>query len=676
MRTPIHRPTAAFRTALAATVIGSFRKAAMMMRPVLFLRTAALGALLALLAPGHLHARPYPHSTVRMPGEVYLADVDGDGQSEFLQVAGNRLLVTRTNFQKTGVAHLYTPSAITRVIVGRFSGPARDEVCLVLADGTLNCYAPTGTAGEMRRWSTQPAILSGAEEAVVGDFDRNGRDEVLVQNRASRSFRLYFLSLAGRFETNPAFAPGNITGLDWNLRAGDFNGDGRTDLLAFNSAGQVARYDAVYHDSKLTFWWAFTTGGGTIPAGESLSVAAVDDNATEDVVLRNQSTGAVRFFQMQYAGGGLAPLTSVPMGQISREVPGELYWGRFRGASTAPGAPFRDDAMVYNTATGIIHRADAAWDGSRHTYWWAYSQHAPSYHHGWPTRQQRRWLVLMCKMRDVSTQSLPGVSWASSPAQYLRRQFTAEGAGLGGQYDYWRDLSYGTVDMAGSEVRGWYTMAQTRAQMQAMSRKDKINACITAAGVNPAEWFNVVAVINDLLDSGADHTGRVILDHGCYTVHHCTGHELGHGYGLPHAYDDLNNIYGDGYDVLGGMGDPGWFRFVTPYFGDGGPSLNAPNKLRLGWLPANRVATLVPSTTAQTRTLTVAAINRPEANGVLQVKVRFPGVAGDSRYYSVEFRRKDGWDRSIPRETVLIHEYRDGISYLIRAGGGPEWLTG
>lgn len=47
------------------------------------------------------------------------------------------------------------------------------------------------------------------------------------------------------------------------------------------------------------------------------------------------------------------------------------------------------------------------------------------------------------------------------------------------------------------------------------------------------------------------------------------------------------------------------------------------------------------------------------------------------RYYTVELRLKEGWDRGIPRDTLLIHEVRsNGLSYLIKSNGGPERLPG
>jgi hypothetical protein len=105
-------------------------------------------------------------------------------------------------------------------------------------------------------------------------------------------------------------------------------------------------------------------------------------------------------------------------------------------------------------------------------------------------------------------------------------------------------------------------------------------------------------------------------------------------------------------------------------FGRSGPGLNAPNLDKLGWLAANRVLTW----DGTSKTVTLAALNRPLAGGYLMAKVPID-AANPNRYYTVEFRRKIDWDQGIPQDTVLIHEVRaDGLFYLIRANGGAERL--
>ncbi|MFN8484364.1 MAG: hypothetical protein U0768_15100 [Anaerolineae bacterium] len=108
-----------------------------------------------------------------------------------------------------------------------------------------------------------------------------------------------------------------------------------------------------------------------------------------------------------------------------------------------------------------------------------------------------------------------------------------------------------------------------------------------------------------------------------------------------------------------------------------GPELNAPHRLYLGHLPASRVLTVTPDTAhPQTQDITLAALNRPEANGYLAVKIPIQDSAGE-HYFCVEFRQKSGFDRGIRRDTVLAHEWKpDNHSYLQQTSGSPELLDG
>jgi hypothetical protein len=115
-------------------------------------------------------------------------------------------------------------------------------------------------------------------------------------------------------------------------------------------------------------------------------------------------------------------------------------------------------------------------------------------------------------------------------------------------------------------------------------------------------------------------------------------------------------------------------------FSNSGPGLNAAYRDKLGWIPSNRISNLVAGNSFN-GSITLAALDHPEANGYLMVKLLM-NANDQSQYYTVEFRRKDGWDQAIPQDTVLVHLVKNGpmgengLSYLIRADGGPQRLPG
>lgn len=604
------------------------------------------------------------NSQVAIPQNLILADVDGDGYSDFVQYASNKLFVSKTDFARTGVLHLYTGRPIKRVLTGDFHGDKYDQTCVITDDNALACYGIGANKRELWWWFTQGAFVGDNEDFIIGDYDGDGRDDILVYPRAGGALRMYSMKGDYFFAAMPKFSQGNMagTGTGMQLRAGDFNGDGRDDIMVVNPARQVLYYASVFDGTNNTFWWAFTSNGGFVGVDEQVTVARVDDNAVDDIALHNRVTGATRFHRMEY-GNGSPPALAVTTGQIGAMANSQLFWGFMHGSLPEAGGYTRDDAMVYDQNWNQIVRSDARWDGSKLTYWWNYTQWAPNNHTGWAPLAAKPWIVLKCKFSDIASEPKPNQFY----------QDLVHGALV----PYWSAVSYGSWDLSGSKVvDAWSTMAIGTAGWPNISRYDRVGNCINSYPGSTAGYVNVIGIVNGEGDAG-NAGGRVLAtpDSSNMTF---LAHETGHTFGWGHSFDDTQRKnsswsapgeYFDYWDIMSAMAVK---YFAHPQGVLAGPEMNAPYRTKQAFIPAHRMTKLVPAAAVQTWRANVAAIHRPEGSGALMVRVG----NDDNNYYTVEYRMKDGWDAGIPRATVLVHRVTAGVSYLITAGNGPERLVG
>lgn len=322
--------------------------------------------------------------------------------------------------------------------------------------------------------------------------------------------------------------------------------------------------------------------------------------------------------------------------------------------------------------------------------------------------------VLMCRLKDDH-------AWQKGKP-FFKEMFTEAGAGMDGVFDYFLDNSQGMLSIAGTEVFGPFDVPITPEQDYvgahapglADPRAWRIENCIKAADadVNFSGFAGIVALYNSGIESGAtwatlalDGTTKswplTILDPGGWNVA-WAAQEMGHGIlpsgetGHSRSVKDPNKDYGDPYDVMSGMTGneyqhsyfigahipriydavvhqhdrPDWDADPSTWTwseGMAGPSLAIPWRYEMGWLNSSQVATV----TSDCQMLTLRAVNEPQG----LVGARIP--VSDGRSLFVEFRSVSGWDRDLPRDTVLIHELRPGdVRPWLVDVPDAEWLPG
>lgn len=300
------------------------------------------------------------------------------------------------------------------------------------------------------------------------------------------------------------------------------------------------------------------------------------------------------------------------------------------------------------------------------------------------------WFVALCNPTDTPTIT------AGRDLNFYQRLFTD--TGKGSVPDYWSSQSSGLRTIASDVVPQWVSTGHTLAWHQEQSRATNIETCVNAAlgsGAN-LNYFNYVAVYNGKVDLGAavaniqgKQLWAVVMD--AYSSETHLLHEMGHGFGLGHSYNDNNVEYGDPYDIMSAMAvhvtkgpycvTPGaWFACDT------GPGLNMASRWQLGWVPRERRQMWWPATRGlplRTQVVQLAARNEPPGSNPQILYV----PASSTSMYTVEWIAADNYDRGdldtrespfqsprIPMDALVIHRvnYGSPTTYLVTTAGGVQ----
>src|SRR5687768_11005101 len=141
---------------------------------------------------------------------------------------------------------------------------------------------------------------------------------------------------------------------------------------------------------------------------------------------------------------------------------------------------------------------------------------------------QTPWLVLLCKFNDDATPD-------PNPPEFYQALF--RNPNVENVVSYWNDITYGELDLTGSDVRGWLRLNQNRADYLGLpSRLDLVNWAKQKAtdwGIKVGDYCGVsvyMSVRTDLFGS-AGRFGVCDIDSNLAQIQQ----EVGHGYGLQHS---------------------------------------------------------------------------------------------------------------------------------------------
>ncbi len=288
------------------------------------------------------------------------------------------------------------------------------------------------------------------------------------------------------------------------------------------------------------------------------------------------------------------------------------------------------------------------------------------------------WAVVLCKFNDHPEEP--------QAPQFFRDLFV--NAGTTGLFDYWRNVSYGNLDLTGSEVFGWFRADHSSQEISTLTfprDRSKLFAwgldVARANNINLSPFFGTIIAFNVPVDSGAISLGdgRVCLSLNTWNDTFAA-HEMGHGFGWVHSFGapfaGSQNVaeYGDHWDIMSAL------SVVTERssrFPPAGPGSNAPFRDASGWIPPERVTEV----TDFFGNVLLTSLTAPGSKGSLMAKIfAFPTADGHPdrpHYFTVEYRQPTGFDAGLSSDLILIHEVRpDGNSYLMWQPAGPQSPAG
>lgn len=185
---------------------------------------------------------------------------------------------------------------------GDFNGDGRADILWKNSDGTVTDWlgkANGGFTGNLANANNN--VGAGWEVAGTGDFNGDGIDDVLWRNTTTGNVTDWLGKANGGFTGNTNAAWNNAS-LSWHIvGVGDFNGDGRSDILWQNNSGEV------------TDWLGKANGGfsGNIAHADNhidagwhvVGVGDYNGDGIDDVLWRNDATGNVTDWLGQTNGG-------------------------------------------------------------------------------------------------------------------------------------------------------------------------------------------------------------------------------------------------------------------------------------------------------------------------------------------------------------------------------------
>jgi M6 family metalloprotease-like protein len=235
------------------------------------------------------------------------------------------------------------------------------------------------------------------------------------------------------------------------------------------------------------------------------------------------------------------------------------------------------------------------------------------------------------------------------------------GSGQRSLGEYWREVSYGAVDLSGSRVVGWVNLPHPRSQYagdfdadgdEELLFQQVFEDAVATAGQSVAvgSYFAVNLVFNQhpIANYAWQAYVRPIAAAGVETIPATFvgpyppsrpgvyAHETGHALGFPHSSGPYASEYDSDWDCMSLGSSVHTIGF---------------HKDLAGWIPESR---RVVFRDEPTKTVTFAPLSEPNAPGALLGVI--PLDDEGTRFYTIEARRRTNYDYFVPADGIVLHQ--------------------
>ena len=192
------------------------------------------------------------------PDHTLAGDFNGDGRDDLIFIwdhsGQNRLVLGNAGggftYQGTQISSGAINSDPDHTLAGDFNGDGNDDLIFIWNHSGENRLALGNGSGGFTYRGTQistGAINSDPDHTLVGDFNGDGRDDLIFGWSQNGDTRMFFGTAGGSFDYSSSYnVPSALNDNPDRVLIGDYNSDGRDDLiLTWQDSSQVKYFTCI-----------------------------------------------------------------------------------------------------------------------------------------------------------------------------------------------------------------------------------------------------------------------------------------------------------------------------------------------------------------------------------------------------------------------------------------------